>query len=66
MKVIELFKPGREYTTSEVKQILKNNNRKRACLYKNIYGWSFYWTTEPTFATPVGQSRKYIRKYIHV
>ena len=54
MKAIDLFMENVEYSTNDVLKILKENNLYSVTLFYNCYGWSTYFTTEPTFATPTG------------
>jgi len=51
----------KEYTLDEAKQYIKSINRKRVKFYCNFYGWSFYYTLEPTFATPNGLNKDFPR-----
>lgn len=64
-KNISLFHDGTEYTKSEVISILKAAGRKRVRMFYNVLGWSVYYTTAPTFATPTGRAAGFPRsKYI--
>lgn len=64
-KNISLFQEGKEFTKTEVINILKESGRKRVRLYYNVLGWSVYYTTAPTFATPTGRAAGFPRtKYI--
>jgi len=55
---MKLFENGRKYTADEVREILKTHGRKIADLWPNVWGWSLYYTTEPTTATPCGGRRR--------
>lgn len=46
----------------ECKEYLKATKQKKAIFYFNVYGWSSYFTLEPTFATPSGRLKEYPRK----
>lgn len=46
----------------ECKDYLKANNQKRAKFYVNVYGWTTYFTLEPTFATPSGKLKEFPRE----
>ena len=61
-----IFRDGVEYTKNEVQKILKSAGRKRVRMYYNVFGWSVYYTTAPTFATPTGRAAGFPRtKYIY-
>lgn len=46
----------------ECQAYLRATNQKRAIFYFNVYGWSSYFTLEPTFATPSGRLKEYPRR----
>ena len=46
----------------ECKDYLKATNQKRAKFYVNVYGWTTYFTLEPTFATPSGKLKEFPRE----
>lgn len=46
----------------ECQAYLKTTKQKRARFFVNFYGWSSYFTLEPTFATPSGRLKEYPRE----
>lgn len=46
----------------ECKNYLNVNNLKKLDFYFNFYGWDFYYSLNPTFATPSGKNKLYPRK----
>lgn len=57
----QLFEKGREYSRDEVINTLRAAGRKRARMFYNVFGWSVYYTTAPTFATPTGRAAGFPR-----
>ena len=46
----------------ECKDYLKATKQKRARFFYNVYGWTSYFTLEPTFATPSGKLKEFPRE----
>ena len=63
-----LFKDGEEYTIDQVRSILKSiGYQHKVKLFYNVFGWSVYYTTQPTFATPTGVKAGFPREEtIHI
>lgn len=58
----DMFDPNKEYQPQEVRDILAEHGKKSALMYFNVYGWTTYLTTHPTFATPTGQCKGFPRR----
>jgi hypothetical protein len=54
----------KEYTLEQAKEYLRENKKTKGEFYFNVYGWSNYYTLEPTFATPTGNLKEFPRKVI--
>ena len=46
----------------ECQDYLRSTKQKKAIFYFNVYGWSSYFTLEPTFATPSGRLKDFPRR----
>lgn len=43
-----------EYSAKEATKLIKGR-KQSVLMYYNVFGWSTYFTLEPTFATPTGK-----------
>lgn len=51
----------KEYTLEQAIKYLEDNGLKEKEFFFNVYGWSTYYTLEPTFATPSGKHEDFPR-----
>jgi len=49
------------FTLEQARDYVRKMGRKRMTFYYNVYGWSAYYTLQPTFATPTGKLRDFQR-----
>lgn len=59
-----LFEIDKEYSKKDIVNILRNNNVDKVVMYYNVFGWSVYYTINPTFATPNGTNGNFPRSII--
>lgn len=52
---------AKEYTLKEAQNYIRKKGNKTGVFYVNFYGWSVYYTLEPTFATPTGKAKGFPR-----
>ena len=50
-----------QFTLEQARDYVRRMGRKRMTFFYNVYGWSEYYTLQPTFATPTGKLRDFPR-----
>jgi len=46
-------------TITECQDYLRSNKLKKGIFFFNVYGWSRFFTLEPTFCTPNGKDKNF-------